>query len=186
MQLRRRLRSGFAASLTYTYSKSIDDDAYLGGQGHIDREQRRPGAVGGSVDAVGCGGAELARSAGGALAFQLRSAPTAELQAQYTSGAGTRRRHLAGRLARQGAEGVDGAEQLVLWDRDCRRRRFIHAAVPGTGFTNIIRPDLTGASDLSMRVRRLSHLNAAAFSAPAAGNGEPRAETRLSGQINSR
>jgi hypothetical protein len=34
LQLRRRLRSGFAASLAYTYSKSIDDDAYLGGAGH--------------------------------------------------------------------------------------------------------------------------------------------------------
>ena len=34
LQLRRRLRSGFAASLAYTYSKSVDDDAYLGGQGH--------------------------------------------------------------------------------------------------------------------------------------------------------
>ena len=33
-QLRRRLRSGFTATLSYTYSKSIDDDAYLGGAGH--------------------------------------------------------------------------------------------------------------------------------------------------------
>ena len=40
MQLRRRLRSGFAASLTYTYSKSIDDDAYLGGQGHTTGKQQ--------------------------------------------------------------------------------------------------------------------------------------------------
>jgi len=32
LQLRRRLRSGFTASLLYTYSKSIDDDAYLGGR----------------------------------------------------------------------------------------------------------------------------------------------------------
>ena len=34
LQLRRRLRAGFAASMLYTYSKSIDDDAILGGQGH--------------------------------------------------------------------------------------------------------------------------------------------------------
>ena len=34
LQLRRRLRGGFTASLLYTYSKSIDDDAMLGGQGH--------------------------------------------------------------------------------------------------------------------------------------------------------
>ena len=35
VQLRRRLRSGFTASLLYTFSKSIDDDAFLGGQGHV-------------------------------------------------------------------------------------------------------------------------------------------------------
>ena len=35
IQLRRRLRSGFTASLQYTYSKSIDDDSVLGGQGPV-------------------------------------------------------------------------------------------------------------------------------------------------------
>src|SRR4051794_19900803 len=34
LQLRRRLRAGFTALLLYTYSKSTDDDATLGGQGH--------------------------------------------------------------------------------------------------------------------------------------------------------
>jgi hypothetical protein len=41
------------------------------------------------------------------------------------------------------------------------------AAVPGTGFTNIIRPDLTGASIYN--AGGPSHLNAAAFAAPSAG-----------------
>jgi len=36
VQLRRRLRAGFTATLDYTFSKSIDDDAFLGGQGHIE------------------------------------------------------------------------------------------------------------------------------------------------------
>ena len=35
LQLRRRLRSGFAALLLYTFSKSLDDDSVLGGQGPI-------------------------------------------------------------------------------------------------------------------------------------------------------
>src|SRR5260370_1505433 len=35
LQLRRRLRSGFTATLQYTYSKSIDDDSVLGGQGPV-------------------------------------------------------------------------------------------------------------------------------------------------------
>ena len=38
IQLRRRLRAGFTANLQYTYSKSIDDDATLGGR----RVQSRP------------------------------------------------------------------------------------------------------------------------------------------------
>ncbi len=33
MQLRRRLRNGFQANLNYTFSKSLDDDYSLGGQG---------------------------------------------------------------------------------------------------------------------------------------------------------
>jgi hypothetical protein len=33
LQLRRRLKSGFTASVLYAYSKSIDDDSALGGQG---------------------------------------------------------------------------------------------------------------------------------------------------------
>ena len=41
------------------------------------------------------------------------------------------------------------------------------AAVPGTGFTNIIRPSLTGAPIYTSQ--SAAHLNAAAFSAPAAG-----------------
>jgi hypothetical protein len=35
LQLRRRLKAGLTASALYTYSKSIDDDAFLGGQGHV-------------------------------------------------------------------------------------------------------------------------------------------------------
>ncbi len=35
IQLRRRLHNGFTAILQYTFSKSIDDDAALGGQGAL-------------------------------------------------------------------------------------------------------------------------------------------------------
>ena len=35
IQLRRRLRRGFTSTLTYTYSKSIDDSSFLGGSGPI-------------------------------------------------------------------------------------------------------------------------------------------------------
>ncbi len=49
VQLRRRLRSGFTASVDYTYAKAMDDDAQVGAQGHVtaticggDRARRRP------------------------------------------------------------------------------------------------------------------------------------------------
>ena len=87
MQLRRRLRSGFAATLAYTFSKSIDDDAYLGGAGHSTassgtaqsaslsirpRPSRRTGSI-----------------RGPSARFRASiSANCSNLQAQYTSGQG--------------------------------------------------------------------------------------------------
>jgi len=38
IQLRRRLRSGFTASIDYTYAKAMDDDAQVGAQGHVAAE----------------------------------------------------------------------------------------------------------------------------------------------------
>ncbi len=35
IQLRRRLRSGFTASVDYTYAKALDNDSQLGAQGHV-------------------------------------------------------------------------------------------------------------------------------------------------------
>jgi trimeric autotransporter adhesin len=65
-----------------------------------------------------------------------------------------------------GAEGMDGAEHLHL-GIGAARDALYPAAVPGTGFTNIIRPDLTGASIYNSG--GLAHLNAGAYSAPATG-----------------
>ncbi len=50
------------------------------------------------------------------------------------------------------------------------------AAVPGTGYTGTIRPDLTGAPIYSSLAG--VHLNAAAYAAPMSGNGERRAGIR--------
>ena len=74
-------------TLSYTYAKSIDDDAYLGGAGH-NREQRRIGAIAVVVSPLGVDRTELAQPKGGAFALEYRSAPTLNLQAQYTSGQG--------------------------------------------------------------------------------------------------
>jgi len=166
LQLRRRLRGGFAGSLTYTYSKSIDDDAYLGGQGHM--------------TASGGGQAQSAAlSMPSAAVAQNWLDPRAErslstfdqrqllsVQAQYTSGQG-----LEGGTLLGGWRGRTLKEWTVLstftLGSGLPESPLYPAAVPGTGFTNVIRPDLTGASiyDSDGPV----HLNAGAYSAPASG-----------------
>ena len=82
VQLRRRLRSGFTASLVYTYSKSIDDDATLGGQGHVTATEQ-----GSSPAAVAIAQNWLnPRAERGLSTFDQRHLLNA--QAQYTSGQG--------------------------------------------------------------------------------------------------
>ncbi len=165
LQLRRRLRSGFAASMTYTYSKSIDDDAYLGGQGH----------------AIASGGATQSASLStpSAAVAQNWLNPRAEralstfdqrqllnLQAQYTSGQG-----LEGGTLLGGWRGKALKEWTILgtvgFGTGLPETPLYPSAVPGTGFTNIIRPDLTGASIYSSGTS--AHLNAAAYTSPVAG-----------------
>ena len=170
LQLRRRLRSGFTASLTYTYSKSIDDDAYLGGQGHM------TASSGGQAQSA-------ARSTPSAAVAQNWLDPRAErslsgfdqrqlltVQGQYTSGEG-----LGGGTLLGGWRGRALKEWTILstftLGSGLPETPILPSAVPGTGFTNIIRPDLTGASVYTPSAGSggLSHLNAAAFSAPSAG-----------------
>ena len=165
LQLRRRLMNGFAASIMYTYSKSIDDDAYLGGAGH--------------VEAGGPGQAPTAAASGYGHIAQNWLDPEAErslssfdqrqilnVTAQYTSG-----------------EGLHGGALMRGWKRRMLSQWTLTttisagtgfpetpiypATVPGTGFNNTIRPDLTGASIYNASASR--HLNAAAYTAPVAG-----------------
>jgi hypothetical protein len=88
------------------------------------------------------------------------------VQAQYTSGQG-----LEGGTLLGGWRGRTLKEWTVLstftLGSGLPESPLYPAAVPGTGFTNVIRPDLTGASiyDSDGPV----HLNAGAYSAPASG-----------------
>lgn len=165
LQLRRRLRGGLAASLAYTYAKSIDDDAYLGGQGHTvaggGQAQSANLAMPAAVIAQNWRDPRAERSLS---AFDQRQLLT--LQTQYTSGQGLEGGSLLG-----GWRGRMLKEWTVLgnlsFGTGLPETPLYPAAVPGTGFTNIIRPDLTGASIYASGSD--AHLNAAAFSAPAAG-----------------
>ena len=150
IQLRRRLKSGFTASLTYTYSKSIDDDSALGGQG-----------------AATIGSATLAQDwrnlqgERGLSTFDQRHVLLA--QAQYTTG-----------------QGKGGGTLLTGWRgrlyKEWTVQTQINAAsgLPETpldtaeivaGYSAFIRPDVTGAPLYGVVAGRA--LNPAAFTAPA-------------------
>lgn len=160
IQLRRRLRSGFTASLLYTYSKSIDNDSVLGGQGPV-----AAGAVAQNTPSPVIAQNWLDLNAERGLStFDQRNLMNAQIQ--YTTGVG-----------------LGGGSLLTGWRaKYLKRWTFLGqitagsglpetpvylAAVPGTGVTGNIRPSVTG-EPLYAAPPGL-HLNPAAYSAPLAG-----------------
>ncbi len=165
LQLRRRLRSGLAASLAYTYAKSIDDDAYLGGQGHTVASGVQPQSANLAMPSASMAQDWLDPRAERSLSsFDQRH--LLDLQAQYTTGQG-----LEGGTLLGGWVGRMLKEWTVLgtisFGSGMPETPLYPAPVPGTGFTNVIRPSLTGAPVYAGQSGK--HLNAAGFSAPAPG-----------------
>jgi trimeric autotransporter adhesin len=166
LQLRRRLRSGFAGSLAYTYSKSIDDDAYLGGQGHT------TASTGGQAQSASLSTPTAVvaqnwlnpRAERSLSSFDQRNLLSA--QAQYTSGQG-----LEGGTLFGGWRGRALKEWTVQsnlsYGSGTPETPIYPAPVPGTGVSGVIRPNLTGAPIYSASGN--THLNAAAYSAPVGG-----------------
>jgi trimeric autotransporter adhesin len=158
MQLRRRLKNGFTATLNYTWSKSIDDDAVLGGQGYTSSNVTAPG---GSA-ATAQNWLNL-RGERGLSTFDQRQLAT--LTAQYTSGEG-----LGGGTLMSGWRGRLLKEWTILSTLSegtgLPETPIYPVAVTGTGYTGVIRPSLTGKSIYTSGV---THLNAAAYTAPAPG-----------------
>jgi hypothetical protein len=160
VQLRRRLRSGFTASLQYTYSKSIDDDSVLGGQGPV-----APGAAAQSLPTPIIAQNWLNLNAERGLStFDQRNLMNATIQ--YTSGVG-----LGGGSLLSGWRGKvlkrwTALGQIVAGSGLPETPVYL-AAVPGTGVTGSIRPSVTGAPLYAAPAG--FHLNAAAYQAPLAG-----------------
>ena len=168
MQLRRRLRNGFTASLLYTYSKSIDDDAALGGLGHV------------AAAAQGQAASDQTQTASPSLAIAQnwlnlraeRALSTFDqrhllsVQAQYTTGQGLGGGDLMtgwrGKLFKEWT-----AVTQITFGTGMPETPTYLAAVPGTGFTGTIRPNVTGASIYAAAAGL--HLNEAAYAAPTAG-----------------
>ena len=168
VQLRRRLRAGFTATLQYTYSKSIDDDAFLGGQGHV--VAASPGQAPTEAAPAASPNASIAQNwldlrAERALStFDQRH--LLNLQAQYTTGqgleGGTLLNGCAGRLLKEWTL----LTQITVGS-GLPETPVYFAAIPGTGFTGTIRPSLTGMPIYSSSEGL--HLNAAAYASPASG-----------------
>jgi hypothetical protein len=161
MQLRRRLRSGFTATLLYTYSKSIDDDAALGGQGHVTASEQNQSAAPAST-AIAQNWRDP-RAERALSTFDQRH--LLNLTLQYTSGQG-----LGGGDLMGGWSGRILKEWTVLTTvtagTGLPETPTYLAPVPGTGFI-AIRPSLKGTPIYSSG--GAAHVNQLAFTAPALG-----------------
>lgn len=159
-QLRRRLRSGFTATALYTYSKSLDDDAVLGGQGPVSA-----GATGQNTSNAATAQNWLnLRGERGRSTFDQRNLLNATIQ--YTSGMG-----IGGGTLLTGWRGRVLKDWTLLGTfvvgSGLPETPTYPVVLPGTTSAGVIRPNLTGASVYAAPAGL--HLNPAAYAAPAAG-----------------
>lgn len=170
IQLRRRLRSGLTAGLTYTFSKSLDDDYSLGGQGPVSG-----GVIGGGTSLSG----QVAQdwndpsAQRGLSTFDQRHLLNANLQ--YTTGMG-----LGGRTLMSGWRGAAYKEWTFLTNikvgSGLPQTPIDPAAVPGTGYTGILRDNYTGQPIYGSSTPGV-YINPAAFEIPPTGYGNARRDS---------
>jgi hypothetical protein len=152
LQLRRRLHSGFTASLLYTYSKSIDDDSALGGQGAA-----TSGAATIAQDWRNLSGER------GLSNFDQRH--IAAISLQYTTGMG-----MAGGSLMSGWKGRVYKEWTIQTQINVGSglpETPINSAELVAGYSALVRPDVTGAPLYDAPSGRF--VNPAAFTPAAAG-----------------
>ncbi len=166
IQLRRRLRSGFTASIDYTYAKAIDDDAQVGAQGYVAAQgtgESLSVSTAAPPAAIAQNWRNL-RGERGPSTFDQRNLLKAQIQ--YTTGMG-----IGGDTLLSGWRGKLLKEwtvsSLISAGSGLPETPVFLAAVPGTGVTGTIRPDLTGAP--IYETSDGYHLNVAAYKAPVAG-----------------
>jgi hypothetical protein len=151
-QLRRRLHSGFAASLSYTFAKSIDNDAVLGGQN------------GGEATLPAAQNWHDLRAERGLSSNDQRHLLSASMQ--YTTGMG-----IGGGSLIDGWRGALYKEWTALLTISAGSglpiTPYTAALLGGTGANGAIRPDLTGESMYAAPAGLA--LNPAAFKTPAVG-----------------
>ena len=164
LQLRRRLHNGLTGQIQYTFSKSIDDDSVLGGQGATAPTQNPFGP------ATSQGNITIAQNwlnlgaERGPSTFDQRHLVTGQLQ--YTTGVGL-----------GGGTLVSGWKAALLkgWTfltsvnagSGLPETPIFLAALPGTGVTGTIRPNVTGVAIHAAPSGLF--LNPAAYAPPASG-----------------
>jgi hypothetical protein len=169
VQLRRRLRAGFTANLDYTFAKSIDDDAQVGGQGH---------AAANSSTAISASSTSTAPTGGAIVAqnwLNLRAERSLSsfdqrhllnLLLQYTTGMGK-----GGGTLLSGWRGRAFKEWTVFTQitagSGLPETPVYLAPVPSTGVTGTIRPDRTSAPLYT--AANGYFLNSDAYSTPVSG-----------------
>jgi trimeric autotransporter adhesin len=163
VQLRRRLRSGFTASLQYTYAKAIDDDSQVGAQGHTAATSATSESQSTVAPSIAQNWLNL-RGERGLSTFDQRHLFKAQIQ--YTTGMG-----LHGGTLFDGWRGTVFKQWTVLSQisvgSGLPETPVYLAAVTGTGVTGTIRPNLTGAPVYQATTGHF--LNVAAYSAPTSG-----------------
>jgi hypothetical protein len=181
IQLRRRLHNGLTSTVRYTFSKSIDDDSALGGQGAILPTQIFGASTGGTgnggtqtllttLPGTGAPSPTLAQNwldlaaERGLSTFDQRH--LLNVQFQYTTGMG-----LGGETLLRGWKGTLFKEWTFLTQitvgSGLPETPIYVAAVPGTGVTGSIRPNYTGAPIYASPAGLF--LNPAAYTAPSPG-----------------
>lgn len=167
LQVRRRLRGGLTATADYTWSKSLDDDAQVGAQGHVETQA----AMSAPSDTTTSSSANPTiaqnwldlRAERGLSTFDQRNLLTATVQ--YTTGMGLTETLLSGWRGTAFKEWTFLAK-LTAGSGLPETPTFL-TAVPGTGVTGPIRPDVTGARLYAGMDGRF--LNANAYASPLSG-----------------
>ena len=168
VQLRRRLRSGLTATLDYTWAKAMDNDAQVGAAGHQTATSAATPS-GASATSASISGPTIVQNWRDLLAerslsnFDQRHVVNATLQ--YTTGMGLGRELMSGWRGRLLKEWTVGNQ--FSFGTGLPETPVYLAAVPGTSFTNTIRPNATGAPVYDATSGQF--LNPAAFTAPSAG-----------------
>ena len=161
IQLRRRLHSGFTASLLYTFSKSIDDDSALGGQGAV--------ATSSTTDTQTQSAPTIAQDwrnlsgERGLSNFDQRHLLTAQLQ--YTTGMG-----MSGGSLMTGWRGKlykEWTVQTQITAGSGLPQTPLDTSVVVSGYSAFVRPSVTGESIYAAPPGLF--LNPAAYKAPPLG-----------------